>query len=261
MTTFLLKYINKPNHIYYYFVLSGILANASNLIFESSIISMGAHGAVAGLLGALTYLIITKQAIYHKDSMLIIGISTAFVLISTLLHLNHNLQVHFIGYFVGILLAYISRWKFTFPLLSSAIVISLLSIFIVYKSGLISPVTAPPVNTEQKVQSGDVSILELEQSIKKGAATDQTYLEYGLYKLIHENYEDAQKYWLKGLTINPNNAELNYQVAIVYRAQNNLTEALKYAQQAEKSQPSEQYQVLINELNARIANTEETNKE
>lgn len=244
--------IYTPWHLLITYLAAGTIASLFSLAFITEGISLGASGAVYGLLGLIImHLLITRQIKVKLIIQIIAVFAAVSVLSMFLANINH--YAHIGGLIVGALLGVIfnfRRLKFKYTLIAAAVLV-LFTMFSHF--GMNQQTSIHPMDDEAMYyyEKGDYdeALAVVNSSINKEIATDMTY--YLLGKLYTESgdEEKGQHYVDKSYEMNPANERAAKEKILEFRkAQDyeNMNEAIS---RLDKPVEDKELQILVSEVN------------
>ncbi|TDM04349.1 rhomboid family intramembrane serine protease [Macrococcus carouselicus] len=227
----LVEYFYGPVRFFLIYFLSGLMGNLLSLSFETSALSVGASGAISGLLGALLAYMVTSRRFDRKMVLQTAGGLILFFLLSNLFGRVNN-WAHFGGLFSGFyiaLLLYCYKYalKYFFLLLAGLVlmtVLLLMNIFSVKEEHIYND------RARISMQKGDFEEAEqvMKQTFAKEFENDESYQLYGLILTHEQSLAEGIATWKKGLKRYPDSSLLNYQMALAMRANDDYMSAEKY---------------------------------
>lgn len=234
------------------FLFSGLFANFASLSFNIDTISVGASGAIFGLIGSLFgFMYISK--IFERKLVGQLLIALVILIGISLFMDNINVWAH-IGGFIGGLFITLLAYYFTanrnvFWILLVLILIlfiaSQIRIYTIKEDNIYNTIIAKQMK-EDKYKEAKQMVAE---TIDKNYADDETYYLKGLITTTVDSRAEAISDWERGLKTFPDSGLLNYELAVANRALDDKDEALKYINAALKLNPgNENYQNLKKEL-------------
>lgn len=200
--------IYTPWHMLVTYLAAGSISSLFSLVFLTEGISLGASGAVYGLLGLIIiHLLITRQI----KAKLILQIIAVFAVVSALSMFvaNINHYAHIGGLIVGVLLGIIfnfKRIKIKYTIIAAAVLV-LFTMFSHY--GMNQQTSIHPMDDEAlyyyEEGNYDAALEVVNNSINKEVATDMTYYILGKLYIESGDQEKGQKYVDKSYEMNPSN--------------------------------------------------------
>lgn len=222
-----------------YFV-SGILGNLLTLAFNTNSLSVGASGAIFGLLGALVALLtISKQ--YSQKTIFQLLIAVVIMAVISIFMRNVNIIAHLGGLIGGILIVYLGYYyqiskKAFYWLLGVAIVLTvilLVKIFMTPSENIYNQIIQEQMQKKHYTQAEEM----IEQTINRNYADDMTYYLSGMVIASQKSKAEAIAEWERGLRNFPNSVQLNYVMAIANRSLGDNKSAKKFIKKAAEIAP------------------------
>ncbi|HCG75852.1 MULTISPECIES: rhomboid family protein [Staphylococcus] len=234
-----------------YFI-SGLFGNFVSLSFNTSTISVGASGAIFGLIGAI-FAIMYLSKTFDKKVIGQLLIALVILVGLSLFMSNINIMAHLGGFIGGLLITLIGYYFKNNRQLFWIFLIILLTIFVALQIRIF---TIKEDNIYDKLikdqmLAGNYSEAKsvVTQTLNKKYADDETYYLSGLITATESSQSEAISEWERGLKSYPNSGILNYELAIANRSLSDNKKALKYVKKAVKSDPSNtNYKNLQKEL-------------
>ena len=200
--------IYTPWHMLVTYLAAGSISSLFSLVFLTEGISLGASGAVYGLLGLIIiHLLITRQI----KAKLILQIIAVFAVVSALSMFvaNINHYAHIGGLIVGVLLGIIfnfKRIKIKYTIIAAAVLV-LFTMFSHY--GMNQQTSIHPMDDEalHYYEEGnyDAALEVVNNSINKEVATDMTYYILGKLYIESGDQKKGQQYVDKSYEMDPSN--------------------------------------------------------
>lgn len=211
-------------HLFIAYLLAGVFSSLFSLMFVIEGISLGASGAVYGLLG----IIIVHLLIHGRiNAKLLIQIAVIFIVISVLSQLfaNINHYAHIGGLLSGVLLAIIynpkkfnSKWFFgAFTLM---VILTVISYFVMQSKDSSQPFDDMAIEHIEKGEYED-ALKIVNEALRSGNGTATTYHALGLLAGHAGNQEQAEKYHEKSYELDPSNEYAAKHRVIQLRKQRN----------------------------------------
>lgn len=236
------------------YAFSGIFAGLLSLSIDTQSISIGASGAIFGLIGAFIVFLFTrkntnKQFVFQT----LIGIAIISLMAVFIDNVNHF--AHLGGFIGGGLLMYIiyrwmnhdnKKWYY----IGGLILLSIILIVIIFSR---QQHYIYDELTKDSMEQGNFDKAEtmVKQIKEKHFESDETYILSGLIIANNKSLDEAIIEWEKGLKAFPKSGSLNYQVALGYRAKNDYDKAIKFIDKAVKLDPNNKdYKTLKKEITA-----------
>ncbi|EGQ3706260.1 rhomboid family intramembrane serine protease [Staphylococcus pseudintermedius] len=234
------------------YILSGIIGNLISLALITTSLSLGASGAIFGLMGALIALMIISR---RFDQKVILQMVIAVVVMAslTLLIQNVNVVAHLGGLLGGVLVVYSgyffnqNRLYFYILLGISIVILTLIciKIFMTSDTNIYNQIIQREMHDGQYTEAKDM----IKQTYQNGYADDVTYYLSGIIIATQDSKAEAMAEWERGLKYFPNSPTLNFHMAIANRSLGDDKQAKSYIQKAIKACPNNQeYQNLKKEL-------------
>ncbi|TGA76937.1 rhomboid family intramembrane serine protease [Staphylococcus croceilyticus] len=234
------------------YMISGLLGNFISLSFNVHTISVGASGAIFGLIGAIFAMMIISKTFDKK----VIGQMLIALLIMVVLSLfmsNVNIMAHLGGFVGGILITLVGYyftvnrnlfWIFLILLLVIFVALQI-RIFAIKEQNIYDKLIQDAM---LKYDYKEASHL-VDHTINKGYDDAETYYLKGLITATTSSRAEGMADWERGLKKYPNSGLLNYELAIANRALNDNEKALSYAKKAVKNDSNDnKYKNLEKEL-------------
>ncbi|QUR95454.1 rhomboid family protein [Macrococcoides canis] len=233
-----------------YFI-GGIIGNLISLTFDNVSISVGASGAICALIGALmSYLVFSGK--FEKKFLVQTFIGILIFLIASAIFENVNHYAHFGGLFGGLFIAsmfFIYRFNkkyFYYMALGLIVILGLLviNIFSEREHHIYNEYAKQYLLEGKDSESIDI----IRKTIDKGYQNDETYVLYGLWKTKDESLSNGLLVWLDALKKYPDSEQLNFQLALAYRAMDDYQKAEKYIDRTIAINEKEDYIKLKKEI-------------
>lgn len=200
--------IYTPWHMLITYITAGTIASLFSLVFITEGISLGASGAVYGLLGLIIiHLLITRKI----KAKLILQIIAVFAVVSVLSMFvaNINHYAHIGGLIVGVLLGIIfnfKRIKFKYTIIAAAVLIlfTMFSHFGMNQQTSIHPMDDEALHYYEE-GNYDAALEVVNNSINKEVDTDMTYYLLGKLYIESGDEEKGQQYVDKSYEMDPSN--------------------------------------------------------
>ncbi|MBI5975652.1 rhomboid family intramembrane serine protease [Staphylococcus canis] len=240
------------------YLVSGIFGNLISLAILPQGFSVGASGAIFGLLGALVALMIISKKFTHKTLIQLI-IAIIIMAVITLLVRNVNIVAHLSGLLGGFIIIYLSFYKknskkYFYVLLILSIlclIVSTIKIFLTPDVNIYNEIIQKEMHNGNFTKSKSM----IQNTEKHHYNDDETYVLSGLIIATQDSKAEAMDEWERGLREFPNSAALNYQIALANRSLSDNKNAKKFIDKALKSEPNNHnYQNLKKELDDTNAN-------
>ena len=221
-------------------------------IYLISGLSVGASGAIFGLIGAiLTMMYLSKT--FNKKMIIQLLVVVLILIFVSLFMSNINLMAHLGGFIGGILITLIGYYFHENRNLFWLFLILLLVLFVLLQIRIFSikeeNIYDKLIKDEMISYNYDDALSIVEHTINKGYDDDETYYLKGLITATKSSKAEAMADWERGLRSHPNSALLNYELSIANRALNDNDKSLKYIKKALKIDANNQsYKNLEKEL-------------
>lgn len=209
------------------YCLTGILSSLFSLMFVIEGISLGASGAVYGLLGIIIVHLLVHGRINAK---LLIQIALIFIIISVFSQMFANINhfAHIGGLISGVLLGIIynprhfnSKWFFgSFALI---IILAVTSYFVMHSKDSSQPFDDMALEHIEEGQYDD-ALKIVNEALRSGNGTATTYHALGLLAGHVGNREQSEKYHAKSYKLDPSNEYAAKYRLIQLRKQRNYEE-------------------------------------
>lgn len=236
------------------YLVSGLFAGLVSLSIDTVSISIGASGAIFGLIGAFIVYLFTRKNI-NKQFVLQTFIGIAIISLLALFISNVNHFAHLGGFIGGAILMYIIyKWmehdKFKMHYIIAFIVLIIILVFIIFSRQqhyIYDELTKEAMNNSD-FNSAETMIKQIKE---KNFESDETYILSGLIVANNTSLDEAILEWERGLKIFPKSPKLNYQLALGYRAKDDYDKANKFINQSIKQDKNnEHYKALKKEITA-----------
>ncbi|WP_323711066.1 rhomboid family intramembrane serine protease [Mammaliicoccus lentus] len=219
------------------YLISGLFAGIVSLSIDTTSISIGASGAIFGLIGAFIVYLFTKSNI-NKQFVLQTFIGILIISLFTLFINNVNHFAHLGGFIGGAIIMYcIQKWmdndKRKWLYFIGFFVLTIILIIIIFNRQqhyIYDELTKDAMN-QGNFNSAEKVITHIKN---KHFESDETYILSGLIKANDKSLDEAILEWEKGLKAFPDSADLNYQLALGYRAKDDYDKAEKFNNKAIK---------------------------
>lgn len=244
--------IYTPWHLLITYLAAGTISSLFSLAFITEGISLGASGAVYGLLGLIImHLLLTKKI----KIKLILQIIAVFAVVSLLSSFTANINhyAHIGGLIVGLLLGVIFNFRkvnFKFTI-GAAVLLILFTLFGHY--GMSQQTSIHPMDDEAlyyyQNEEYQAALEVVNQSINKDVATDMTY--YILGKLYQQagDTEKGQSYVDQSYEMDPSNELAAKEKILEFRKVQDYENMNKAIDQLEKPIEDKELQILVDEAN------------
>ena len=231
-----------------YFV-AGLFGNFASLSFNTDTVSVGASGAIFGLIGAIfAFMYIGKQ--YNRKLIGQLLIVLVILIGVSLLMQNVNIVAHIGGFIGGLLITLIGYY---FKLNQNKFWIFLILLIVLFIGFQIRIFTIQEDNIyntiiEKEMKSGNYKDAKdmVQHTINKNYADDETYYLKGFISATTDSKAEGMATWERGLRHFPDSAILNYQLAVANRSIDNKDKAQKYIKTALKNDPSNRDYINLN---------------
>lgn len=222
------------------YLISGLFGNFVSLSFNTDTVSVGASGAIFGLIGS----IITMMFVSRNYSRKTIGQLLIVLVILTGLSLmmsNVNIMAHLGGLLGGILITLIGYYYQVNRNVFWITLVIFLLLFIVLQIRIFT------------IKEDNIYNILIEEEMKKNDYTEASHI---VNKTINNHYDDDRTFyltglitaatkskaesideWERGLKLYPNSPLLNYELAIANRSLSDNDKAEKYINKALKIEP------------------------
>ncbi|MDW4286497.1 rhomboid family intramembrane serine protease [Staphylococcus saprophyticus] len=231
------------------YLVAGLFGNFASLSFNTDTVSVGASGAIFGLIGAIfTFMYIGKQFNRKLIGQLLIVLVIMIGL--SLFMQNINIVAHIGGFIGGLLITlmgyYFKTNKTRFWIILITILVLFLAaqvrIFTIKEDNIYNSI----ITKEMKQGNYDEAKNMVQRTINKSYADDETYYLSGLIKTTQNSKAEGIASWERGLRYFPNSGILNYQLAIANRSLDNNDKAKKYIKNALKANPNNRDYINLN---------------
>ncbi|MDW8553900.1 rhomboid family intramembrane serine protease [Staphylococcus xylosus] len=231
------------------YIVAGLFGNFASLSFNTDTVSVGASGAIFGLIGAIfTFMYVGKQFNRKLIGQLLIVLLIMIGL--SLFMQNVNIVAHIGGFIGGLLITLIgfyfktnkNRFWFLIILILVLFIAAQIRIFTIKEDNIYNTI----IRNEMKQGNYDDAKDMVKHTINKNYADDGTYYLNGLIKATLDSKAEGIAIWERGLREHPNSGLLNYQLAIANRSLDNKDKAKKYIKVALKSDPSNNDYINLN---------------
>ncbi|GGI40018.1 rhomboid family protein [Mammaliicoccus stepanovicii] len=236
------------------YMVSGLFAGIVSLSIDTVSISIGASGAIFGLIGAFIVYLFTRRDI-NKQFVLQTFIGIVILSLMTLFISNVNHFAHLGGFIGGAIMMYIfhswmNKDKYRLYYILGFILISIIIIIIIYnrqQHHIYDELTKDAMNNGE-FGKAEQMITKIKD---KHFESDETYILSGLIVANDKSLDEAILEWERGLKVFPQSAPLNYQVALGYRAKNEYGKADKFIHKSLKyDSNNKSYKELQKEIKA-----------
>ncbi|MFU0768145.1 rhomboid family protein [Staphylococcus pasteuri] len=234
------------------YLFAGIFGNFVSLSFNTTTISVGASGAIFGLIGSIFAILYLSKSFDKK----VIGqllIALVILIGLSIFMSNINVMAHLGGFIGGLLITLIGYYFTVKRNIFWILLIILLVLFVAMQIRIFSikedNIYDKLIRDQMLSGNYDEARKIVNKSIKKDYADDQTYYLSGLITAAKSSKAEAMAEWERGLRLFPNSGALNYEMAIANRSLKDKSKALKYIKKARKANPQNaQYKNLEKEL-------------
>ena len=223
------------------YIISGLYGNFVSLSFNTSTISVGASGAIFGLIGSI-FVIMYLSKNFNKKMIGQLLIALVILIGFSFFMSNINIMAHLGGFISGVLITLIGYYFKTHRSLFWAFLIIFLLIFIVLQIRIftISEDNIYDKLIRDEMIKGNYSEAKnvVKQTLNNNYADDETYYLSGLITATKSSQAEAVSEWERGLRKFPNSGILNYELAIANRSLSDDKKALKYIKKAVAINPN-----------------------
>ncbi|MGM7688820.1 rhomboid family intramembrane serine protease [Staphylococcus felis] len=242
--------------VVYFF--SGIFGNIVSLALLPSGFSVGASGAIFGLLGAIFALMVISQRFTRKALLQSIA-AILIMAVITLLVRNVNIVAHLAGVMGGFLILYLGYLKSKhkrhfFLVLGITILVTLgliIKIYLTQSTNIYNQIIQNEMHQGHYREARNM----VSDTLKHHYDDDETYFLSGMIIATQDSKAEAMNEWEKGLRVFPNSSVLNYHMALANRSLADTKSAKKHINKALKVEPNNKnYKNLKKELDDASAN-------
>lgn len=223
------------------YIISGLYGNFVSLSFNTSTISVGASGAIFGLIGSI-FVIMYLSKNFNKKMIGQLLIALVVLIVFSLFMSNINIMAHLGGFISGVLITLIGYYFKTQRSLFWSFLIVFLLIFIILQIRIftISEDNIYDKLIRDEMIKGNYSEAKnvVKQTLNNNYADDETYYLSGLITATKSSQAEAVSEWERGLRKFPNSGVLNYELAIANRSLSDDKKALKYIKKAVAINPN-----------------------
>lgn len=223
------------------YIISGLYGNFVSLSFNTTTISVGASGAIFGLIGSI-FVIMYLSKNFNKKMIGQLLIALVVLIVFSLFMSNINIMAHFGGFISGVLITLIGYYFKTQRSLFWSFLIVFLLIFIILQIRIftISEDNIYDKLIRDEMIKGNYSEAKnvVKQTLNNNYADDETYYLSGLITATKSSQAEAVSEWERGLRKFPNSGVLNYELAIANRSLSDDKKALKYIKKAVAINPN-----------------------
>lgn len=223
------------------YIISGLYGNFVSLSFNTTTISVGASGAIFGLIGSI-FVIMYLSKNFNKKMIGQLLIALVVLIVFSLFMSNINIMAHLGGFISGVLITLIGYYFKTQRSLFWSFLIVFLLIFIILQIRIftISEDNIYDKLIRDEMIKGNYSEAKnvVKQTLNNNYADDETYYLNGLITATKSSQAEAVSEWERGLRKFPNSGVLNYELAIANRSLSDDKKALKYIKKAVAINPN-----------------------
>ena len=223
------------------YIISGLYGNFVSLSFNTTTISVGASGAIFGLIGSI-FVIMYLSKNFNKKMIGQLLIALVVLIVFSLFMSNINIMAHLGGFISGVLITLIGYYFKTQRSLFWSFLIVFLLIFIILQIRIftISEDNIYDKLIRDEMIKGNYSEAKnvVKQTLNNNYADDETYYLCGLITATKSSQAEAVSEWERGLRKFPNSGVLNYELAIANRSLSDDKKALKYIKKAVAINPN-----------------------
>ncbi|MCG1313351.1 rhomboid family intramembrane serine protease [Staphylococcus epidermidis] len=223
------------------YIISGLYGNFVSLSFNTTTISVGASGAIFGLIGSI-FVIMYLSKNFNKKMIDQLLIALVVLIVFSLFMSNINIMAHLGGFISGVLITLIGYYFKTQRSLFWSFLIVFLLIFIILQIRIftISEDNIYDKLIRDEMIKGNYSEAKnvVKQTLNNNYADDETYYLSGLITATKSSQAEAVSEWERGLRKFPNSGVLNYELAIANRSLSDDKKALKYIKKAVAINPN-----------------------
>lgn len=222
-----------------YFI-AGLFGNFVSLSFNTTTISVGASGAIFGLIGSIFAMMYVSKT-FNKKMLGQLLIALVILVGVSLFMSNINIVAHIGGFIGGLLITLIGYYYKVNRNIFWILLIGMLVIFIALQIRIF---TIKEDNIYNKLIKDDMTSGNydnaqniVKQTINKNYADDQTYYLSGMIMATINSKSECMTEWERGLRMFPKSGLLNFELAIANRSLNDDEKALKYVRKALNADP------------------------
>lgn len=223
------------------YIISGLYGNFVSLSFNTTTISVGASGAIFGLIGSI-FVIMYLSKNFNKKMIGQLLIALVVLIVFSLFMSNINIMAHLGGFISGVLITLIGYYFKTQRSLFWSFLIVFLLIFIILQIRIftISEDNIYDKLIRDEMIKGNYSEAKnvVKQTLNNNYTDDETYYLSGLITATKSSQAEAVSEWERGLRKFPNSGVLNYELAIANRSLSDDKKALKYIKKAVAINPN-----------------------
>lgn len=240
------------------YIISGLYGNFVSLSFNTTTISVGASGAIFGLIGSI-FVIMYLSKNFNKKMIGQLLIALVVLIVFSLFMSNINIMAHLGGFISGVLITLIGYYFKTQRSLFWSFLIVFLLIFIILQIRIftISEDNIYDKLIRDEMIKGNYSEAKnvVKQTLNNNYADDETYYLSGLITATKSSQAEAVSEWERGLRKFPNSGVLNYELAIANRSLSDDKKALKYIKKAVAINPNNKKYVNLKKELSKSNNT------
>ena len=238
------------------YLIAGLFGNFASLSFNTTTISVGASGAIFGLIGALFTIMFVAHTFTRKrvgQLLIVIVIMMGLSLFMT----NINVMAHLGGFLGGAFIVaigyYYGKQRNAFWILLIALLVIFIAlqvrIFTIKEDNIYNKL----ITDEMMANHYDKAESVAKKTIQSRYADDETYYLNGMITATTRSKAEAIADWERGLKNFPESGVLNYNLAIANRSLGDFKEGLKHIKIALKSEPrNKDYKNLKQELDKEV---------
>ena len=217
------------------YVISGLLGNFISLSFNLHTVSVGASGAIFGLIGSIFAMMFVSKT-YSRKTIGQMLIALLVLIALSLFMSNINIMAHLGGFIGGVLITLIGYyfthnrnlfWIFLIILLVLFVALQV-RIFTIKEENIYDKLIEDAILDYNYKEASSI----VNHTIDKGYDDDRTYYLKGLITAATSSRAEGMADWERGLKNHPNSGLLNYELAIANRALDDNEKALKYVKKA-----------------------------
>lgn len=223
------------------YIISGLYGNFVSLSFNTTTISVGASGAIFGLIGSI-FVIMYLSKNFNKKMIGQLLIALVVLIVFSLFMSNINIMAHLGGFISGVLITLIGYyfktqrslfWSFLIVFLLILIILQI-RIFTISEDNIYDKLIRDEMIKGNYSEAKNV----VKQTLNNNYADDETYYLSGLITATKSSQAEAVSEWERGLRKFPNSGVLNYELAIANRSLSDDKKALKYIKKAVAINPN-----------------------
>ncbi|WP_271063691.1 rhomboid family intramembrane serine protease [Staphylococcus epidermidis] len=223
------------------YIISGLYGNFVSLSFNTTTISVGASGAIFGLIGSI-FVIMYLSKNFNKKMIGQLLIALVVLIVFSLFMSNINIMAHLGGFISGVLITLIGYYFKTQRSLFWSFLIVFLLIFIILQIRIFTisedNIYDKLIRDEMIKRNYSEAKNVVKQTLNNNYADDETYYLSGLITATKSSQAEAVSEWERGLRKFPNSGVLNYELAIANRSLSDDKKALKYIKKAVAINPN-----------------------